>query len=168
VKRKAAGEGSSIGEMMLAKTVLEEKNAALEAKDRQIRELAGRLRRLEEEAAALRAEARQAAREEQLRAARQEGAGEVVAGVVDLLADWGEAEPALASRLLAHLRERHGLEVIDRGEQGIDPRLHRVLEVERDRKPGAEVLARGYRLGDRVLRPAFVRVSLAANGPPSA
>jgi molecular chaperone GrpE (heat shock protein) len=88
--------------------------------------------------------------------------------VVGLLADWGEAEPALACRLLAMLREKHGLEVIDRVQGRIDPRLHRVLEVERDKEPGTEVLARGYRLGDRVLRPAFVKVSLAADGPPSA
>ena len=72
--KKKNPEGSSIGEMMLAKTVLEEKNEALEGKDRQIRELAGRVRRLTEEAAALRAEAQAEGRrrEEDLASARLE------------------------------------------------------------------------------------------------
>jgi molecular chaperone GrpE (heat shock protein) len=170
VKKKIGEEGSSIGEMMLAKTVLEEKNEALESKDRQIRELTGRLRRLSEEAAEQRAEAERSGRRqaELLRSERLEGAREVLQSVVGFLADWGEAEPALAARLLALLGERHGLEVIDRVQGRLDPRLHRVLEVQRDKEPGAEVLAQGYRLGERVLRPAFVKVSLAADGPPSA
>jgi molecular chaperone GrpE (heat shock protein) len=163
-------EGSSIGEMMLAKTVLEEKNEALEGKDRQIRELAGRVRRLTEEVAALRAEAQAEGqrRDEDLRSARLEGTGAVVEDVVGLLSDWRDEEPALAARLLALLSERHGLEVIDRIQGRIDPRLHRVLEVDRHSAPGAEVLAHGYRLGRRVLRPAFVKVNLAAEGPPPA
>jgi molecular chaperone GrpE (heat shock protein) len=88
--------------------------------------------------------------------------------VVGLLSDWRDEEPALAARLLALLSERHGLEVIDRIQGRIDPRLHRVLEVDRHSAPGAEVLAHGYRLGRRVLRPAFVKVNLAAEGPPPA
>jgi len=167
---KKVPEGSSIGEMMLAKTVLEEKNEALEGKDRQIRELTAGVRRLAEEVAALRAEAQagERSREQDLASARLEGARTVVEDVVGLLSDWGEADGPLASRLLALLGERHGLEVIDRIQGRIDPRLHRVLEVDRRGAPGAEVLAHGYRLGQRVLRPAFVKVNLAAEGPPSA
>ncbi len=170
MKKKTGKEGSSIGEMMLAKTVLEEKNDLLENKDLQIRELTGRVRRLSEEVAELRAEAERSGRRqaELLRGERLEGVRGVLESVVGFLADWGEAEPALAARLLGMLREKHGLEVIDRVQGRIDPRLHRVLEVQRDEQPGTEVLAHGYRLGDRVLRPAFVKVSLAADGPPSA
>jgi len=168
--KKKNREGSSIGEMMLAKTVLEEKNEALEDKDRQIRELVGTVRRLTEEAAALRAEAQaeERRREEGLHSARLEGRCAVVEDVVGLLSDWGDEEPALAARLLALLREQHGLEVIDRVQGRIDPRLHRVLEVDRHSAPGSQVLAHGYRLGQRVLRPAFVKVNLAAEEPPSA
>jgi molecular chaperone GrpE (heat shock protein) len=50
----------------------------------------------------------------------------------------------------------------------IDPRIHRVLEVSRESESGTEVLAKGYRLGEWVLRPALVKVILAAESPSSA
>ncbi len=156
-------EPAAIGEMMLAKTVLEEKNELLEAKDRLVRELSTRLKQLAEEL-----ESSSRAQAEARQSAYLEGAGQVVEEVVEVLADWGPEEPRLASRLLAVLREKHGLEVIERVHGRLDPRLHRVLEVSRETKAGTEVLAKGFRLGVRVLRPALVRVNLAADTPPSA
>jgi len=166
MKKKSA----TIDEMMLAKTVLEEKNELLEAKDRQLRELSTRLRQRAVEIEELRNELQSSSQTqaEVGQRAYLEGAGKVVEEVVDILADWGPEEPKLASRLLAVLREKHGLEVIERIHGRLDPQIHRVLEVLREPKAGTEVLAKGFRLGARVLRPALVRVSLAADTPPSA
>lgn len=163
-------EPAAIGEMMLAKTVLEEKNDLLEAKDRLVIELSTRLKQLTGELEELRNELESSSRSQAgvRQSAYLEGAGQVVEGVVEVLADWGPEEPRLASRLLALLREKHGLEVIDRVQGRLDPQLHRVLEVSQETKAGTEVLANGFRLGLRVLRPALVRVCLAADTPSSA
>ena len=163
-------EPAAIGEMMLAKTVLEEKNELLEAKDRLVRELSSRMRQLAAEIEELRNELESSSRAqaEMRQSAYSEGAGKVVEEIVEVLADWGPEEPQLASRLLAVLREKHGLDVIERVHGRLDPQIHRVLEVSRETKAGTEVLAKGFRLGARVLRPALVRVSLAADTPPSA
>jgi molecular chaperone GrpE (heat shock protein) len=159
----------AIAEMMLAKTVLEEKNEVLEAKDRQLRELTTRLRNLTEDFEELKAELEASSREcsEVRRSAYLEGASQVVEEVVGVLADWGPEEPKLAAHLLAMLREKHGLEVIEGVPEKLDPHLHRVLEVSRESQSGTKVLAKGFRLEGRVLRPALVGVGLAADMPPS-
>jgi molecular chaperone GrpE (heat shock protein) len=160
----------AIGEMMLAKTVLEEKNEELEAKDRRLRELTSRLRDLTEDVEQLQAELEASAHNlaEARRGAFQEGADRVIEEVVGVLADWGPEAPKLTEHLLAVLRERHGLELIEEVPGRLDPRLHRVLEVSRLPQAGTQVLTKGFRLGGRVLRPALVRVGLAADPPPSA
>ncbi len=165
---KKSPERAQIGEMMLAKTVLEEKNEQLEAKDLEIRELASRQRLLLEEVEELKDELERSSREhaEARREGRLEGAREVVEEVVGVLADWGPEEPKLAARLLAVLGKKHGLEVIDGLPRQLDPRLHRVLEVSQSTEAGIQLLARGFRLGERVLRPALVRVNRAAQTAP--
>jgi molecular chaperone GrpE (heat shock protein) len=152
-----------IAEMMLAKTVLEEKNELLERQERTIRELKDTLLRLQEDLQALRAE-RAAWRE----SGRQEGSLEVVAEAARLAGEhlgreedrWG-----LASRLMRHFEERYGLQVIDQA-ASLDPELHQVVEVVES--PGqdssVQILAPGFRLGGRTIQPALVRV-LRGKGP---
>jgi molecular chaperone GrpE (heat shock protein) len=165
---KKTPESAQIGEMMLAKTVLEEKNEQLEAKDLELRELTSRQRLLLEEVEELKGELERSMREnaEVRREGRLEGAREVVEEVVGVLADWGQEEAKLAAHLLAVLGKKHGLEVIDEVPHRLDPRLHRVLEVSQEAESGIQLLARGFRLGGRVLRPALVKVNRAAQTAP--
>ena len=74
----------------------------------------------------------------------------------------------LIDRALRAALERAGLERISAEGQPFDPRVHEALlqEDAPERAPGVVVreLRPGYRLGDRVLRPA--QVSVARGGPP--
>ncbi len=68
----------------------------------------------------------------------------------------------LVHRSLVEALRRHGLEVIDT-DGAFDPHVHEALLAQpaEDAEPGAvvQVLQKGYRLGDRVLRPARVVVA---------
>lgn len=69
----------------------------------------------------------------------------------------------LTHKQLAGALERHGLVTIDPIGQGFDPAEHQAISVQAtDQHPGNTVLAvlqKGYRLHERVLRPAMVIVS---------
>jgi len=68
----------------------------------------------------------------------------------------------LVQRSLADALRRHGLEVIDT-DGAFDPHVHEALLTQPadDAEPGSvvQVLQKGYKLGDRVLRPARVVVA---------
>ena len=68
----------------------------------------------------------------------------------------------LVHRSLAHLLEREGLKQIDT-EGGFDPHVHEALlaqpSEEHESGDVLDVIQKGYRLGDRVIRPAMVIVS---------
>lgn len=74
----------------------------------------------------------------------------------------------LTRKQLADVLERHGLVVIDPAGQPFDPAGHQAISMQpSDTHPENTVVAvlqRGYRLHDRVLRPAMVIVSTAAGG----
>ncbi len=79
----------------------------------------------------------------------------------------GESEGlALTQKLFVKVLEDHGLETIDPGGQSFDPTWHEAIVAQ----PNAElapdtvldVLQKGYRLNDRLIRPARVIVSKAA------
>ena len=90
--------------------------------------------------------------ERALEAARETSAPESWTGGVQLV----------ANRLAEYLA-RQGVQAMDPAGEAFDPRLHEaMLEVEtRDVEPGhvVQVVLRGYRRGDRVLRPARVVVA---------
>ncbi len=146
-----------IGEMMLAKTVLEEKNELLARQERTIRDLKQTVLQLQEDLKAFQAE-----RAEWRESGNREGRLEVVAEAARLAGEhlgleddpWG-----LASRLLRYFGERYGLQLIDRAE-GVDPELHQVVEVleSPEQESSVQVLVRGFRLGGRTVQPALVRV----------
>jgi molecular chaperone GrpE (heat shock protein) len=147
-----------IAEMMLAKTVLEEKNELLAREERTIRKLRDAVRRLEEDLKSLQAE-----KTRWREGGRQEGCAQVVAEVARLAGEhlgregdrWG-----LASRLLRHFAERYGLELIDGAAEAVDPERHQVIEVAEDprQKSGVQILALGFRLQGKTIQPALVRV----------
>ncbi len=146
-----------IGEMMLAKTVLEEKNELLACQERAIRDLRKTVLQLEEDLRALQAE-----RAEWRESGRKEGSLEAVAEAARMAEEHlgREDEPmGLASRLLRHFGERYGLQLIDRAAT-VDPELHQVVEVVEspEQESSVQVLVRGFRLGGRTIQPALVRV----------
>jgi molecular chaperone GrpE len=69
-------------------------------------------------------------------------------------------------RALANALEKNGLKQFDPMGQAFDPNLHEVLfELEAPQKPAGtvvQVLETGYKIGDRLLRPARVGVAKAA------
>ena len=162
------------GEMMLAKTMLEEKNELLDQKDRMIRELQTQCNQLQSEMAETRRELEDLAQEtEMIRAkAVSEGRREAISEVVRLATDYErttsnpESGVHLFSRLIRLFREKYGLEVIEAVPDGIDPSVHRVIEVVREPQcevSRLQVLAKGYRVDGKLVRPALVRV---VEGPP--
>jgi molecular chaperone GrpE len=74
----------------------------------------------------------------------------------------------LVYRALAQLLERQGLKEIDAGGK-FDPHVHEALlsqPSEREEGDVIDVVQKGYKLGERVLRPARVVVAGAAAEPP--
>lgn len=93
---------------------------------------------------------------------RASGAARTGAGV-DSLAQGIE----LVLRDTRRILEKHGVQPIEAVQQAFDPSLHEaVLTDEREDVPDetvVEELQRGYRLGDRVLRPSMVKVARNQN-----
>ena len=95
-----------------------------------------------------------------------------VADALDEAAAARDAEPAalregqeLIRRRLAGILEQFGVAALDPAGEAFDPQLHEALAAQPDAAaaPGTvlEVLRRGYRLHDRLLRPARVVVAAA-------
>ena len=76
---------------------------------------------------------------------------------------------ATERQLLATL-ERHGVKMIDTADAKFDPNLHQAIaEVPSEGKPPGtivNVVQTGYRIGERLLRPAMVTVARKEAAPP--
>jgi molecular chaperone GrpE (heat shock protein) len=155
-----------IGEMMLAKSVLEDKSELLDQQEELIRRLLSHNKRLEAELEELRLELgrRNGELERSLERARREGIRDVVEAVVRLAADYeGQqiwADGRLATRLVRLFQERYALEVLSSTAGGIDPQIHRVVIAEQDAEGSSsvQVLRNGFRLEGKVISPALVKV----------
>ena len=162
VQKKKGTCQAFTAEMMLVKTVLEEKNELLDQKDRIIQELRNRQRQLETELE-LKDELDQTTLREE---ALQEGIRLVVAEVVALASQYetgGQVlDKSLASRLIQLFQDRYDLEVIAGAPTRIDPECHRVIEVvpapEAERCSSIRVLSRGFRIAGKTIKPALVKV----------
>lgn len=159
---------SLTGELMLAKTVIEEKNEMLDQKDCLIRELSTRLQALERQTEELRTVLSRANRKEEVMRA-EERAGTtnaIISDVVRIAASYedlhGSSSTGLASRIYSLFEEKYHLRVIADPPQSVDPQLHHVVEVDHTGAPegSIEILSNGYRLGETVIRPALVKVIL--------
>jgi molecular chaperone GrpE (heat shock protein) len=164
-----------IGEMMLAKSVLEEKSELLDRKQDLIRQLRSHNKRLEGELEELRGQPsrREGELQRDLERARREGVRDVVEAVVCVAADYEGQEAgidgSLAARLVRLLQERYALEVLSSAAGGIDPQIHQVVIAEQD--PGGsfsvQVLRHGFRLEGKVIKPALVKVVKGIASPAS-
>jgi molecular chaperone GrpE len=96
-----------------------------------------------------------------LRAAREAGAPDAVVDGMEL-----------TRRQLAQVLEKHGVSVVDPAAQAFDPTEHEAMSMVPTAEVPAghvvQVLQKGYRLHDRILRPAMVVVAQAAAEPPPA
>lgn len=83
----------------------------------------------------------------------------------DLQSDFGQGI-LLIHRQLSDLWRKHGLREVDTA--GVfDPNLHEAVATEPSREPTnsvLEVLRKGYTLGDRLIRPALVKVAVRPGG----
>ena len=52
----------------------------------------------------------------------------------------------------------YGLEIIDGPADEVDPKIHQVVEVANGEKGDVVMLARGYKVGEKILSPMKVRV----------
>jgi molecular chaperone GrpE len=110
--------------------------------------------------------------------AYQNAAGRIIARYLDVLDDFDRAmkdQPAegdtaqwaagvsLIYRKFKNLLEAEGVTRIEADRQAFDPQLHEAImhDDSEDHASGhvIEVLRQGYKLGDRVIRPALVRVA---------
>ena len=163
----------AIAELMLARSALEQKNEAIDARDAVIRDLLGKIRALECELKEARMVAPATGN-----ALKHEGTEDVIEDIVYLLVKYetgpsgfGSGEGGCAGidpektsipcgKILALLRDRWGVEVIDGEPAVIDPYIHRVIEVVKG--PGVDnrvvPLSKGYRLGKKIIAPMKLRV----------
>jgi molecular chaperone GrpE len=76
----------------------------------------------------------------------------------------------LVLRLFGSKLERHDVKAFEAKGQPFDPRLHDAISQvpTADAPPGSVVneVQKGYKIGDRLLRPAMVAVAVAPAGPP--
>ncbi|NPA31841.1 MAG: nucleotide exchange factor GrpE [Chloroflexi bacterium] len=117
--------------------------------------------------------------EQQAAQTRDRVRGDVLKGLIDILDDldlalqnrptegeaaaWAEGIVLIAQKIRTFLQQQ-GLEVIDpQPGDPFDPYLHEAIAVEPSDEVESghivSVLRKGYRVGDRVLRPALVRVA---------
>lgn len=156
------------GELMLAKSVIEEKNEILDQKDAVIRDLAARARILEDDNEELRLALSRSMRHDEMIRAEERGSvlNVVISDVVRIAADYedvhGSSSTGLASRIFGLFQEKYDLRVIEEQPKSVNPSLHHVVEVDHSGAPtgSIEVLSSGYRLGETVIRPALVKVIL--------
>jgi len=110
---------------------------------------------------------------------QQEAIGDAVKPFLDVLEDldlalrnrpaelghqaWAEGIELVVRKLHSRL-QAHGLEVIAATGEAFDPRLHEAISTEASEEFASgqviEILKPGFRIGDRVLRPALVRVAV--------
>ncbi|MFW6137537.1 MAG: nucleotide exchange factor GrpE [Spirochaetota bacterium] len=164
---RSSVSGRAVEELILAKGALEQKSEQLEEKDTMIRKLVERNRKLERELE--QSQARQKELERRLQGVEKEaytaGSGAVVKDVVDVLSSYeriaveqNSTESILVRKVLNVLQKRHGLEIIDGYEGGVDPNKHQITEVVEGEDEEIHQICRGYRLGSRVIRPVSLRV----------
>ena len=83
------------------------------------------------------------------------------ASSADLESDFGQGI-LLIHRQLTDLWRKHGLREVDTA-GGFDPNLHEAVATEESAEPAntvLEVLRKGYMIGDRLIRPALVKVAV--------
>ncbi len=161
----------AIGELMLAKTALEEKHEQIDKKDKSIKELQGKNRKLGAELEEVREMLSDI--EETQRANDVEdfnkGTEAVINDIIQIISRYdhacGSENPNTEVRMLVEnilelLVNGYGLEIIDGPVDEVDPAIHQVVEVITGDEGDAGIirLARGYMIGKKILSPMKVKV----------
>jgi molecular chaperone GrpE len=118
--------------------------------------------------------------------AQKYGAGDVLGELLNVLDDWERAMAVLPPEMLKFtwvhgtaqiyqkllwVLTRHGVTPIEAADQPFDPHLHDAVMRDEDvptteQTHVVQELQRGYRIHERVLRPALVKVGRAPEAPP--
>ena len=161
----------AIGELMLAKTALEEKYEQIDKKDKSIKELQKKNKKLEAELDELRETLLEIEDTKKKESAGDfnKGTEAVIGDILQILSKYDSACSGgsgkreltmLIENILDLLVNRYGLEVIDGPVDEVDPAVHHVVEVisgdEED--AGIVTLARGFKLGEKIIAPMKVKV----------
>lgn len=160
---------NAIGELMLAKTALEEKHEQIDKKEKSIRELHKKNRKLEaelEEARDMLSDIEETQRANDV-ADFSKGTEAVINDIIEIISRYdhvcGSENPnnelcKMVENILEIFVNGHGLEIIDGPADEVDPKIHQVVEVTTGKKGDVVMLARGYKVGEKILSPMKVRV----------
>lgn len=161
----------AIGELMLARTVLEEKHELIDRKDQIIRELMQKNRDIEtelEEVKGVLSDMEEMEKNNEVDSYNS-GIEAVIGDIIHNLAQYetvcnikseSNEMKMLIDSIFHLLKERYGLEIIDGAPAEIDPELHQVIEVSAGQGDGREIiqLSKGYRIGKKILSPMKLKV----------
>ncbi len=161
----------AIGELMLARTALEEKHELIDRKDHIIRELVQKNRDIEAELEELRgvlSEMEEMGKSKEVDSYNR-GIVAVIGDILHIMVRYeavcnvkneNDELNMLIEGIFHLLKERYGLEIMDGVPAEIDPELHRVIEVNAGQGKGREIiqLSKGYRIGKKILSPMKLKV----------
>jgi molecular chaperone GrpE (heat shock protein) len=161
----------AIGELMLAKTALEEKYEQIDKKEKLIKELQKKNKKLEAELEKLKAtlfEIEETQKTDET-GGFNKGSETVIKDLLQILSKYDSACCAgdsngeltmLVDSILDLFIKRYGLDVIDGPVDEVDPVKHQVVEVikGKEKEAGVVRLARGFRMGEKIITPMKVKV----------
>ena len=161
----------AIGELMLAKTALEEKHEQIDKKEKSISELQKKNRKLEaelEKARKMLSEIEDTQRKNNA-GGLDKGSEEIIREVIQILSRYDHAcgsengnneVSMLVENILGLFVKGYGLEIIDGPADEVNPEIHQVVEVVTGDEDNAGIvrLARGYKVGEKILSPMKVKV----------
>ena len=161
----------AIGELMLAKTALEEKHEQIDKKEKSIRELQKKNRKLESELEKVREILSDIEETQRKNNAENfnKSSEEIIRDIIQIISRYdhicsskngNNGITMLVENILGLFVKEYGLEIIDGPADEVDPEIHQVVEVvTRDEENAGIVrLARGYKVGEKILYPMKVKV----------
>jgi len=161
---------NAIEEIMLVKTVLEEKNDLLEKKDQLIHELYTKIKNLEIELIQLKEKLHEHEKEQEKgkNDAWEQGVESVIFDIINLLSKY-ERKPieekeqnkfVPIEKIVTLLQNRYGLQILEKPQKKINPCIHKLIETNGKEGNISEciVLSRGYRIGKKVIKPMQLKV----------
>ncbi len=161
----------AIGELMFARTALEEKHELIDNKDRIIRELMQKNRDIEADLKEVKAvlsdmEEMEKSNEEN---SYNRGIEAVIGDILHILVRYeavcntkskSNEMKMLIEGIFNLLEKQYGLEIMDGAPAEIDPEIHQVIEVIAGKGKGRKIiqLSKGYRIGKKILSPMKLKV----------
>jgi len=161
---------NAIEELMLVKTALEEKNELIDQKDHLIRELYTIIENLEEKNNYQKNKLKQTEKnlDQEKQKAWEQGVESVIIDIINLITKYERKslfnkeldEVIPIGKIISLLKERYGLQVLEEPKQEIDPRFHKIVEINKSKCDAMEyaVLANGYKIGKRIIKPVQLKV----------